>query len=85
MILVAEKLLAEKGMDPSLLNPLLQETFGKIISLGPEAARTGPALRGDVATMEKHLELLKGHLELEKLYTFVSREIGQYDQLQRKT
>jgi len=85
MILLAERILEENKMDSSLLHPLLQETFVKIIDLGPEAARTGPAIRGDEATMEKHLEMLKGHPELEKLYTFVSREIGQYDQLQRKT
>ncbi len=85
MILVAERILEENALDSSLLHPLLQETFRKIISMGPEAARTGPALRGDVATMEKHMELLKGYPDLEKLYTFVSQEIGQYDQLQRKT
>ena len=42
---------------------------------GPEGSQSGPAVRGDEETMKKHLELLKGHPEWEKLYTFVSRDI----------
>ena len=47
-----------------------------MLEAGPEVAQTGPALRGDKETMRKHLDLLGGHLEWEKIYTFVSRDIG---------
>jgi predicted short-subunit dehydrogenase-like oxidoreductase (DUF2520 family) len=75
MVHVAMRILEQSGLDPALLEPLLEETFLKLRELDPGAAQTGPAVRGDNETMNKHIELLKGHPEWEKLYTFISREI----------
>ena len=75
MVTIAQQILKEQDADPSLLSPILKETFSKLDEMGPERAQTGPALRSDTDTMEKHLELLKGHPEWENLYTFVSRDI----------
>ncbi len=75
MVHIARRLLEERELDPALLNPLLEETYEKIKSLGTEEGRTGPAVRGDQDTLNKHIELLKGHPEWEKLYTFISRDI----------
>ena len=75
MVHIARKLLEDRELDPALLDPLLEETFEKIKSLGTEQGRTGPAVRGDEDTMAKHIELLKDHPEWEKLYTFISRDI----------
>jgi predicted short-subunit dehydrogenase-like oxidoreductase (DUF2520 family) len=65
----------EQDLSPKMLDPLLEETFQKIISLGAGKAQTGPAVRGDQETMKRHREMLKNHPEWEKLYTFISREI----------
>jgi predicted short-subunit dehydrogenase-like oxidoreductase (DUF2520 family) len=78
MATIATRLLEENGVEKSLLEPLLRETFQKITETGPAGAQTGPALRGDELTMNRHLELLKGHPEWEKLYTFVSRDIKRF-------
>jgi predicted short-subunit dehydrogenase-like oxidoreductase (DUF2520 family) len=75
MVHVARELLAEREVDPGLLDPLLEETFEKIKALGTLEGRTGPAIRGDIQTMVKHIELLKDHPEWEKIYTFISRDI----------
>lgn len=75
MVGIAEQLVEEKGGDISLLEPLIRETFLKIAESGPSSAQTGPAVRGDRETMNKHLLLLKGHPEWEKMYTFISRDI----------
>ena len=75
MVHMAKQILADRNVDPKVLDPLLEETFEKIIAMGTEDGRTGPAVRGDRETMNKHRELLKGHPEWEKLYTFISREI----------
>jgi hypothetical protein len=53
----------------------LEETLEKIKTVGTVEGRTGPAIRGDLETMNKHRELLKDHPEWEKLYTFISRDI----------
>jgi predicted short-subunit dehydrogenase-like oxidoreductase (DUF2520 family) len=75
MATIASRIMDEQGGDHSLLDPLLRETYLKMAECGAAGAQTGPALRGDMETMKKHLELLKGHPEWEKLYTFVSRDI----------
>ncbi len=77
MVTIAGQILEEHDADLSLLEPILRETFAKIESMGPVRAQTGPAWREDHVTMQKHLELLKGHPEWKKLYTFVSRDIGR--------
>lgn len=69
---ISEDLLNEKGLDLSLLKPLVEETLTKSFELGPIAAQTGPAQRGDTATMEKHLKMLEGTAEYRELYELVS-------------
>ena len=75
MIHIARQLLADQNVDPGILVPLLEETFEKIKAVGTVEGRTGPAIRGDLETMNKHRELLKNYPEWEKLYTFISRDI----------
>lgn len=75
MVHMAKQILSDRNVDPMVLDPLLEETFEKIKAMGTENGRTGPAIRGDSETMNKHRELLKDHPEWEKLYTFISREI----------
>jgi predicted short-subunit dehydrogenase-like oxidoreductase (DUF2520 family) len=75
MVHIARQLLADQNVDPGMLVPLLEETFEKIKAVGTTEGRTGPAIRGDLETMNKHRELLKDHPEWEKLYTFISRDI----------
>lgn len=75
MVAVARDILEEQGLDLTLLDPLLEETWDKIRSMGAHEAQTGPALRGDRETMEKHLQLLKDDPGWQKIYTFVSHNI----------
>jgi len=76
MVTIATRLLKENGGDFSLLEPILKETFRKMLEVGPETAQPGPALRGDMETQSKHLELLKEHPEWEQIYAAVSRDIN---------
>ena len=41
-----------------VLHPLIQETAQKILEITPKEAQTGPALRNDTKTIEKHLDFL---------------------------
>jgi predicted short-subunit dehydrogenase-like oxidoreductase (DUF2520 family) len=70
----AQRILIENNLDPTLLNPLLQETISKISNLGADAAQTGPAKRGDKQTMKKHLSLLKDENDI-KIYELLSQVI----------
>ena len=63
------------GLSPEVLVPLMQETLGKLDSMSPTAGQTGPAVRGDNETIERHLDLLGERPDLGRLYTEVSRSI----------
>ncbi len=45
----------------ALLRPLMQASLDNAIKLGPEQGLTGPIVRGDIGTLENHLEALKSH------------------------
>lgn len=70
----SDHLLQKDGLDLSLLHPLIRETLEKSLELGPEIAMTGPAKRGDVETMQKHMDRLEDE-ELRVLYKLLSERI----------
>ncbi|HEY6568142.1 MAG TPA: Rossmann-like and DUF2520 domain-containing protein [Actinomycetota bacterium] len=61
---VAEQLLAAAGVpDPaSAMRPLQLATIENVASMGPAAALTGPAARGDAGTIERNLQALAREL-----------------------
>jgi len=64
------------GIDPQNLKPLVDETVQKaFISGNPKEMQTGPAIRGDTITIEKHLKLLQKNPELQKIYQLMSENI----------
>jgi predicted short-subunit dehydrogenase-like oxidoreductase (DUF2520 family) len=70
LVATAKTILDEQGLDWKLLLPLLQETSQKLKYLDPENAQTGPAIRGDQKTIEKHLsKLAKSEQQLYQLFT----------------
>jgi predicted short-subunit dehydrogenase-like oxidoreductase (DUF2520 family) len=68
--------IAERSrIERSLFGPLMHETVQKALELGPEEAQTGPAVRNDISTIEKHIGLLSFSEELMNLYKVVSDSI----------
>jgi predicted short-subunit dehydrogenase-like oxidoreductase (DUF2520 family) len=65
---IAEDILAKNDIPFELLFPLIQETAVKIQTIAPLEAQTGPAKRGDVSTIQKHLQLLQNEPDLLELY-----------------
>lgn len=77
MLRIAHELLKESELSEHLLDPLIQETLEKALSLGPAQAQTGPALRGDVPVMELHLKQLFQHPRWSELYQLLSEDISR--------
>lgn len=75
MLQIGEKLLKEKSLSISILEPLVKETVNKAFSMGAEKALTGPARRGDVETINKHLDLLKNNEEEKEVYKLLTNYI----------
>ncbi|PRY52703.1 putative short-subunit dehydrogenase-like oxidoreductase (DUF2520 family) [Arcticibacter pallidicorallinus] len=72
---ISKDLLAKEGLDFKLLLPLIAETAAKVQSLDPKAAQTGPAIRGDQASIEKHKKYLEASPDLQQLYTLMTNSI----------
>lgn len=69
---------SKENLDFKLLLPLIQETATRIKDLPPSKAQTGPAIRNDQETIQKHLQLLKDHPQLKELYTLMTESIQQF-------
>lgn len=55
----AENILHRGGMEFDILKPLIRETAKKAtVQSSPCSVQTGPAIRGDVETMRRHIDLL---------------------------
>jgi len=78
MMAMAQDILQEHDMPFDIMAPLIQETVEKAIENTPVPSQTGPAIRGDQQTMERHLKLLAGSDKLQNLYRFVSNTISNY-------
>lgn len=60
-----------------MLLPLMQETLDKVRENEPAKMQTGPAQRGDQATMERHLKRIEGRADWIKIYTLLSEIIAK--------
>ena len=69
---IGQNLCESQGVDFDLLKPLIKEVFEKNLKGRAIENQTGPALRGDSFTMNKHLDLLKDQEELSSLYQLIS-------------
>lgn len=71
MYTIGNQICNENNLPFEILESLIIETAHKITSLKPEEAQTGPALRNDTKTINKHLEFLQdsNYQELYKLLT----------------
>ena len=65
----------QNNIDYNWLKPLITESINKSMMVGPEEAQTGPARRGDLETLDKHLELLNQNPSLAGIYKMISQHI----------
>ena len=75
---LAQQMLNDVGLDVNLLAPLWLETFQKAAAIGPQAAQTGPARRGDQRILSQHQQLLSNQPDLQHLYQLLSELITQH-------
>jgi predicted short-subunit dehydrogenase-like oxidoreductase (DUF2520 family) len=74
-LILAEQILKKEKMSLDILHPLILESAKRIQHNSPESMQTGPARRGDTATIEEHLLLLKAEPKLQQLYKLISENI----------
>jgi len=74
MYTIASDYLVKQGLEFDNLLPIIQETALRLKKGEPAVWQTGPAMRGDNAVIDKHLEMLDNE-ELQSLYSKLSEYI----------
>ncbi len=78
MMIAGEELVSESDLPFEILKPLIEECCAKAISArSPRDVQTGPAARGDFATIEKHASMLSDNEELKTIYQTISKYIWE--------
>jgi len=72
---VAQQLLAQHQLDFEIIRPLIAETANKVQTALPMEVQTGPAVRNDEQTLQKHEDLLKEHSDWLTIYKLLSEQI----------
>jgi len=72
---LAEDYCKSENFDFRRLIPLIEETAGRLKTLSPGDAQTGPAIRHDEPTIQKHLSLLEKYPRLKNIYSLITKSI----------
>lgn len=72
---LSEALTTRAGLSFDMLRPLIDLTAQRALEMSPAMAMTGPAKRGDVKTMQKHLDALPP--DIADVYRFISNKMLQ--------
>jgi len=80
MLTISRDIMVDHKLDFEWIKPLIAETVNKALGLGPEKAQTGPAKRGDLEILDKHLAFLKNDEAVAEIYRVISQNIvDRYD------
>jgi predicted short-subunit dehydrogenase-like oxidoreductase (DUF2520 family) len=70
-------ILQQENLSFDLLRPLILETAAKIQSHAPAEMQTGPAVRGDAETVERHLAYLERFPGYRELYQIITKSLSK--------
>ena len=74
---VGSTILSENNLSFDLLKPLIFQTANKLKNHNPDQIQTGPAMRGDKKTINRHLKMLKKYPGYKKIYKDITNNIRQ--------
>jgi len=72
---LAEDIMNRQGLDFDMLKPLIIEQINKSLEMGAKQAQTGPALRGDINTLDLHYQFLNYNEQVAEIYKLISQDI----------
>lgn len=75
---LSEQILEKEGLDFNLMRPIIMETAEKVQQFSPGQVQTGPGVRNDIETMQRHLDYLKNSPQLHELYQMLSQGIVNF-------
>lgn len=78
LYMAAEDLCKHENISFQLLLPLIEEVADRLQSYSPQQVQTGPAIRNDTITIQKHIALLKSYPLQQSLYGFITDSIRHW-------
>src|SRR5690606_21169148 len=75
LLVIAQKICEQHGLPFSVLFPIIRQTTEQIQYINPSESQTGPAIRGDEATMAEHMRLLESNPQWQSIYKLLSQSI----------
>jgi predicted short-subunit dehydrogenase-like oxidoreductase (DUF2520 family) len=72
----SEKIVEANNLDVQFLKPLIRHTFENALQNSASQSQTGPAIRKDQVSIQKHLSLLEGQEDLVEVYKTLSNFIA---------
>lgn len=72
---IAQKIMEESKLDFDLIRPLILETARKVMDELPSEVQTGPAVREDQLTLDRHRQKLTEHPNWLSIYNLLSADI----------
>lgn len=75
MFALGELFCKKERLDFKILLPLINEVNIRVNQHSPFLTQTGPAIRDDIFTLNRHLQALSGHPELKYVYLKLSESI----------
>jgi predicted short-subunit dehydrogenase-like oxidoreductase (DUF2520 family) len=75
MLTLSKEILEANKLSFDMVKPLIVETINKSLSIGPENSQTGPAKRGDMEILDRHMEFLQKDETLAEIYRIISQHI----------
>lgn len=72
---LAENYCQHQSLPFDILRPLIQQTADRVMQHSPYSVQTGPAVRKDMQTIEKHLKMLNSHPDLKSIYIELTESI----------
>jgi len=75
LLAVNEMLCNQHDISANVLRPLIDQTFEKARNGSPLAAQTGPAIRNDSGTIDRHMAMLADVSEIANMYLTITNSI----------
>lgn len=75
LLTLSKEIMVRNQLNFDYLKPLIAETLNKSLEIGPENAQTGPAKRGDLEMLDKHMEFLQSDPPVAEIYKLISQHI----------
>jgi predicted short-subunit dehydrogenase-like oxidoreductase (DUF2520 family) len=79
MLTLSEHICKEHGVSFEILKPIIRETIEKALDVGPSKSQTGPAIRGDQHTIEKHMKMLAEDQNQAEVYRVITESIMRFN------